>query len=66
MRNEEAEGWEDNEDIRGLRFKETDPYQVVQRMKHQTLYLQKASAAECLEKLGPGSGGEWFLDFICN
>ena len=63
MRNEEAESWENNDNIRGLGFKEADPCQVVWRMRHQMLCLQKAPATECLEKLGPGSGGEgsWAL-----
>lgn len=69
MRNEEAEGWEDSDVITGLRFKETDCCQVVQRMKCQMPYLQKASATEYLEKSGLGSkglGGGEFLGFICN
>lgn len=57
MRNEEAEGWEDSEDARGHRFRGKDPCWVIQKTKHWLLYLRKASAPGCLEKLGPGSPG---------
>lgn len=61
MRNEEAEGWEGNEDVRGLRFREADPCRVMQRVKHQMLYLRKASATIQLQFGEAGTRWPGFL-----
>lgn len=54
VRNEEEEGWEDSEVVRGLRFRKTED-----ETPHA---MSKASATGCLQKPGPGSPGvSWAL-----